>query len=63
MAPIKRVRTKDCDRFGTTADTLFRIQHDASGEWIFACKPCQVDAKADNPHYTYGGTWKSTKRH
>jgi len=63
MAPIKRVRTKDCDRCGTTADTLFRIQHDASGEWIFACKPCQVEAKADNPHYTYGGTWKSTKRH
>ena len=63
MAPIKRVRTKSCDLCGTTADTLFRIQHDASGEWIFACRPCQVDAKADNPHYTYGGTWKSTKRH
>jgi len=48
---------------GDTPDTLFRIQHDASGAWIFACKPCQVEASTDNPHYTYGGTWKRKKRH
>jgi len=63
MGRTERIRTKACDCCGDTADTLFRIQHDASGAWIFACKPCQVEAATDNPHYTYGGTWKRKKRH
>ncbi|MEM1125859.1 MAG: hypothetical protein AAGI71_04345 [Bacteroidota bacterium] len=63
MAKAKRVRTKACGLCGTTADTLYRIRHDATQKWVFACKPCQVTASADNPHYTYGGTWKSKKRH
>jgi len=63
VTPVRRVRTKACDRCSETCDTLFRVQVDASEEWIFVCEPCHGEVSVDNPHFTYGGTWKSRKRH
>jgi hypothetical protein len=55
-------RLKRCFNCGQPEDTLFRIQHDASGSWAFVCGGCLWHFKRpDNPHYTYGGTWKSRK--
>ncbi len=63
MTLVCRVRTKACDRCGEPRDTLFRVQVDASREWIFVCESCHAEVSSDNPHFTYGGTWKSRKRH
>jgi len=55
-------RLKHCFRCGQAKDTLYRIQYDASGAWVFVCGTCLWAYKRDdNPHYTYGGTWKSRK--
>jgi hypothetical protein len=55
-------RAKLCAHCQQTADTLYRIQYDASGEWVFVCGVCLWTYKRpDNPHYTYGGTWKRRK--
>lgn len=61
--PIKRVRTKSCDRCGAEAGTLYRVRLDASGVWRFVCPACLDGVRVGNPHYQYGGTWKSKKRH
>lgn len=61
--PIKRVRTKVCDRCGTEAGTLYRVRFDESRAWRFVCPACLDAVRAGNPHYQYGGTWKSKKRH
>ncbi|MEO1290237.1 MAG: hypothetical protein AAFV93_21000 [Chloroflexota bacterium] len=59
-----RLRTKPCFHCDDEHDTLYRIQHDASEVWVFVCGTCLWEFKRDdNPHYTYGGTWKSKKRH
>jgi len=63
MTPVKRVRTKACDLCGRTRDTLYRVRHEAGGDWVFLCVDCQEEVSDGNPHYTYGGTWKSRKRH
>ncbi|HEY9888921.1 MAG TPA: hypothetical protein V6D02_11005 [Candidatus Obscuribacterales bacterium] len=60
---MKRVRTKACDRCATLAATLYRVQIDGSGAWLFVCDRCWPIVQTDNPHYTYGGTWKARKRH
>ncbi|MEM6285217.1 MAG: hypothetical protein AAF787_23695 [Chloroflexota bacterium] len=55
-------RRKTCFHCGEAHKTLYRIQHDASGSWDFVCGTCLWEYKRDdNPHYTYGGTWKSRK--
>ncbi len=55
-------RLKRCFNCDQPKDTLYRIQHDASGDWAFVCGDCLWQFKrVDNPHYTYGGTWKSRK--
>ncbi|MEO1162966.1 MAG: hypothetical protein AAFV98_04210 [Chloroflexota bacterium] len=55
-------RLKTCFACEQPKDKLFRIQYDASQKWAFVCGDCLWDYKRDdNPHYTYGGTWKSRK--
>ena len=63
MAKIKRVRTKPCSRCEKTNDVLYRVRIDEDGAWIFVCPACLDKVKPGNPHYQYGGTWKSKKRH
>ncbi|MGF1525746.1 MAG: hypothetical protein ACFCBW_02980 [Candidatus Competibacterales bacterium] len=58
----KRVRTKPCGLCGQANDTLYRIRYREDGDWLFACPACR-NTVADSPHYSYGGTWKSKKRH
>ncbi|MDB9526043.1 hypothetical protein PN498_08600 [Oscillatoria sp. CS-180] len=58
-----RIREKACDRCQTTTSVLYRVQSDESGTWQFVCDRCLPALKNDNPHYTYGGTWKARKRH
>ena len=61
--PIKRIRTKACERCQKTNDVLFRVRLDESRVWIFVCPVCLELVKPGNPIYQYGGTWKSKKRH
>ena len=60
---VKRIRTKACERCGKNEDTLYRIRLDESRIWLFVCLSCLENVKPGNPHYQYGGTWKSKKRH
>ena len=57
----KRQRQKACDRCFELAPVLYRVQWDASGVWHFVCPDCWTLVQADNPFYTYGGTWKAQK--
>ena len=61
--PVKRIRTKSCERCQNTNDVLYRVRIDESQQWIFVCPDCLERVKPDNPLYQYGGTWKSKKRH
>ena len=61
--PIKRIRTKPCERCEKTNDVLYRVRIDESKKWIFVCPDCLEQVKTNNPLYQYGGTWKSKKRH
>jgi hypothetical protein len=63
MAKIKRIRQKECSRCELERDTLFRVRIEKEGVWIFVCRDCLEKVKPENPHYQYGGTWKSKKRH
>lgn len=56
------MREKPCDRCGTAAPVLYRIQVDASNTWYFVCDRCWDELRPNNPHYVYGGTWKARKR-
>ncbi|MEM1309396.1 MAG: hypothetical protein AAGF98_07950 [Cyanobacteria bacterium P01_H01_bin.153] len=60
---MARVREKVCDRCQALANTLYRVQIDATGQWRFVCDTCWPTVQKDNPHYAYGGTWKARKRH
>lgn len=61
--PIKRIREKACSTCQHNNDVLYRVRIDESNEWIFICPDCLEKHKPNNPHYQYGGTWKSKKRH
>ncbi|MCY7282492.1 MAG: hypothetical protein LH679_03440 [Cyanobacteria bacterium CAN_BIN43] len=56
-------RVKKCDRCSLAAAVLYRVQYDASQQWFFVCDRCFPSISQDNPHYTYGGTWKARKKH
>ncbi|MEM9534579.1 MAG: hypothetical protein AAGA40_02800 [Cyanobacteria bacterium P01_E01_bin.45] len=58
-----RTREKNCDRCQSTASVLYRVQFDASGQWMFVCDRCWPAIRDNNSYYTYGGTWKAKKRH
>jgi hypothetical protein len=57
-----RKREKNCFCCGQTAAVLYRIKVDASEQWIFICDRCHRQVSQNNPLYTYGGTWKASKR-
>ncbi|XGV95314.1 MAG: hypothetical protein ACAF41_21520 [Leptolyngbya sp. BL-A-14] len=59
---MTRSRQKTCSFCKQTASTLYRVQYDASSEWVFACPECWTTISQSNPFYTYGGTWKAKKR-
>jgi hypothetical protein len=63
MAKIKRIREKECSGCKLLKDTLFRVRIERDGDWVFVCDDCLEKVKPNNPHYQYGGTWKSKKRH
>lgn len=63
MVKIKRTRTKACQRCQTVNEVLYRVRITNHGDWTFVCPACLNKVKPDNPHYQYGGTWKSKKRH
>jgi alpha-D-ribose 1-methylphosphonate 5-phosphate C-P lyase len=63
MAKTKRIRSKACSRCAATSAVLYRVRIENDGDWIFVCSPCLYEVKPGNPHYQYGGTWKSKKRH
>jgi hypothetical protein len=63
MGKTKRRRIKRCSRCSQARDVLFRVRLDEAGDWTFVCTACLSEVKPDNPHYQYGGTWKSRKRH
>ena len=59
---MARIRTKTCDRCQLSADILYRVRVDRSGDWQFVCDNCWQLLDRDNPDYVYGGTWKARKR-
>jgi len=61
--PIKRIRSKLCERCGKNEEVLYRVRVDEFRVWIFVCPACLEQVKPGNPLYQYGGTWKSKKRH
>ncbi|WP_222436180.1 hypothetical protein [Rubripirellula reticaptiva] len=63
MAKIKRIRTKPCSKCIERNDVLYRVRIEEDGDWIFVCPACLEMVKPANPHFQYGGTWKSKKRH
>lgn len=58
----REIRVKRCDRCDRLAPVLYRVRYDESGQWIFVCPQCWQPVSLDNPHYTYGGTWKAKKK-
>lgn len=63
MGKTGRIRSKPCERCGEARDALYRVRVAAEGPWVFVCEACLSAVKPGNPHYRYGGTWKSKKRH
>lgn len=52
------MRIKYCKICQEDFSTMYRIQYKQPKEWVFVCESCLLSVKTDNPHYTYGGTWK-----
>jgi len=40
---------------------LYRARINDTGRWVFICDACYPTVSQNNPHYTYGGTWKAQK--
>ncbi|MBD3882381.1 hypothetical protein IFO70_11470 [Phormidium tenue FACHB-886] len=59
---MTRLRTKRCDRCQQFASVLYRVKFDDSESWAFVCDVCYPAVSQNNPHYTYGGTWKAKKK-
>ncbi|MBF2003129.1 MAG: hypothetical protein IGS38_20695 [Synechococcales cyanobacterium M58_A2018_015] len=55
-------RSKTCVQCQQVASVLYRVRYDESEQWRFVCPVCLPAVKIDNPHYTYGGTWKAKKK-
>ena len=53
----KNMKVKTCHRCTQEHTTLFRIQIERKGPWIFVCEECCLEFKK-GPFYRYGGTWK-----
>ncbi|MGK7955477.1 MAG: hypothetical protein AB4063_09480 [Crocosphaera sp.] len=63
LLAMGRVRQKECALCQTSSKVLYRVQIDSSQQWRFVCYQCWQQVHDNNPHYVYGGTWKSRKRH
>jgi len=59
---MAKLKLKACDRCQQQVSIRYRIQYQASGEWVLVCPACWHEVQPDNPHYRYGGTWKARKR-
>ena len=62
MTRTRRIRSKPCSRCSADSDVLYRVRIEQAGDWVFVCPTCLQAVKPDNPHYLYGGTWKSRTR-
>jgi hypothetical protein len=52
---------KACDKCQDLTSIRYRVQYDSTKNWYLLCPQCWKLVSANNPHYRYGGTWK-TKR-
>ncbi|MEM9150465.1 MAG: hypothetical protein AAGB19_08425 [Cyanobacteria bacterium P01_F01_bin.3] len=59
---MAKLKLKACDLCQQKVSIRYRIQYQASGEWVLVCPECWHQVRPDNPHYRYGGTWKAKKR-
>lgn len=62
VAMARKNRVKNCHQCHQTAPVLYRIKAEEMGQWIFICPQCWPHISDNNPHYTYGGTWKANKK-
>ena len=62
MPKPARSRVKACVHCQLISSTLYRVAHDALGNWVLICSGCRAKVEAQ-PFYRYGGTWKADKRH
>ncbi|SCY33544.1 hypothetical protein SAMN05192588_2331 [Nonlabens sp. Hel1_33_55] len=51
------MKTKICHTCNQEHTTLYRVQIQKGGDWIFCCKQC-TERHQVLPDYRYGGTWK-----
>ena len=50
-----------CDFCAEESGLQYRIRHDRSPDWRFACSACWV-IQSQRPGYQYGGTRKANRR-
>ncbi len=55
-----RLREKNCDHCQVKSLVLYRVQFGLG--WVFLCGICRRNAELEHSNYTYGGTWKASKR-
>ena len=58
---MSKSHSKPCDLCSQKVNIRYRIQYDASEEWVLVCRQCWDKISPDNPYYRYGGTWKARK--
>ena len=58
---MPKFKSKPCDLCSNLVNIRYRIQYDASEEWVLVCRQCWDKVSQDNPWYRYGGTWKRRK--
>lgn len=58
---MPKFQSKPCDICSNLVDLRYRIQYNASEEWVLVCRSCWDEVSQDNPFYRYGGTWKAKK--
>ena len=58
---MPKSKSKPCDLCSNLVNIRYRIQYDASEEWVLVCRQCWDRVSQDNPWYRYGGTWKGKK--
>jgi len=51
------MKTKICNTCNREETTLYRVQLQKKGPWVFVCKSC-CEQHQKRPGYRYGGTWK-----
>ena len=59
---MSRSGLKPCNLCQQKVEIRYRIQYDRSGNWFLVCPQCWQQVSQNNPHYRYGGTWKSRQK-